>query len=84
MKTQNQNLSLEMACQHLESIGCDGNAIELREMFDEHAALVAVAEAAAQVEFAYQASGDFRKVSERLGTLAEALTNLAAARNQNK
>lgn len=34
--------SLKMACENLESIGCDGNAIELCEHF---AALVAVAKA---------------------------------------
>jgi hypothetical protein len=50
MKTSFEH-SLEMACEHLYEIGCDGNAIELREHF---AALVAVAEAANKIDNAME------------------------------
>ena len=70
--------SLSMACEHLESIGCDGNAIELREKF---AALVAVAEAASKLH-GYISAGHPAPWGELAAQaeLKSALANLAAVR----
>jgi hypothetical protein len=80
MKT---NATIEMACQHLESIGCDGNAIELRKMFAEHAAMVAVAETGIRLEEVRTNQGRAPwEWEEAVREHNEALAQLAAIRKQ--
>jgi len=74
-----------MACDYLNSTGCDGNAIELRQIEAEHAALVAVAEAAKHVLYVAedcQTEQPTKQISVSFidDTLRQAIANLAAVR----